>query len=89
MSENCLSKRPELNIRNIDQETVIVDKETGEVHQLNPTASYIWDQFDGATTIEQITSKLANEFNIDENQAALDVNAVVDQLKELKLLIMQ
>lgn len=88
MPENCLSKRPELNIRTIDQETVIVDKNTGEVHQLNPTASYIWDQFDGVTTIDQVTSKLANEFNIDENQAKVDVNSVVDQLKELKLLIM-
>jgi len=87
MHKTFLSKRPELNIRNIDQETVIVDKKTGEVHQLNPTASYIWDQFDGATTIDQIASKLANEFNIDESQAALDVNSIVGQLKELKLLI--
>jgi len=87
MSEKMLSKRPELNIRNVDQETVIVDKNTGEVHQLNPTASYIWDQFDGSTTIDRVITSLSNEFNIDADQASVDVNTVVRQLQELKLLI--
>lgn len=87
MSEIILIQRPDLNVRNIDQETVIVDKDSGEVHQLNPTASYIWDHFDGNTSIEQVKESLSRDFEIDLAQASTDVNTVVEQLKTLNLLI--
>ena len=45
MPEMHLCQRSEINVREVDDETVIVDKVTGEVHQLNSTASYIWEQF--------------------------------------------
>jgi hypothetical protein len=82
-----LIKRPELNVRTVDQEIVIVDKDSGEVHQLNPTASYIWDLFDGNTSIDQVKELVASDFNIDLDQASADVVAVVEQLKGLKLLV--
>lgn len=87
MSEIMLIKRADLNIRTVDQEIVIVDKDSGEVHQLNPTASYIWELFDGHTTIEQVKESVANDFNIDRTQASADVAAVVEQLKTLNLLV--
>jgi len=87
MCEKSFVKRPGLNIRNVDQETVIVDKETGEVHQLNPTASFIWDQFNEGVTVAQVASTLIAEFGISEQQSESDVNAVVEQLISLKLLI--
>lgn len=82
-----LIKRPELNVRTVDQEIVIVDKDSGEVHQLNPTASYIWDLFDGNTSIDQVKELVASDFKIDLDQASADVASVVDQLKRLNLLV--
>jgi methyltransferase-like protein len=87
MSEIILIKRPELNVRTVDQEIVIVDTDSGEVHQLNPTASYIWDLFDGNTSIDRVTELVASDFNIDLERASVDVVAVVEQLKTLNLLV--
>ncbi|NOY67527.1 MAG: PqqD family protein, partial [Gammaproteobacteria bacterium] len=49
MTEVMLIKRSDLSVRIVDNEAVIVDKDSGDVHQLNPTANYIWDCFDGHT----------------------------------------
>ncbi len=87
MAEAMLIKRPDLSVRTVDQEIVILDKETGEVHQLNQTASYIWDLFDGYTTVEQVKESLARDYDIDLAQASADVVAVVEQLKHLNLLV--
>ena len=87
MSEKMLIKRPELNIRTVDQEIVIVDTDSGEVHQLNPTASYIWDLFDGNTSIEQAKELVSKDFDIDKEQASNDVIVIVEQLKTLNLLV--
>jgi methyltransferase-like protein len=87
MSEKMLIKRADLNIRTVDQEIVIVDKDSGEVHQLNQTASYIWKLFDGNTSIDQAKELVANDFNIGLEQASADVVAVVEQLKSLNLLV--
>lgn len=76
-------------MQTVDQETVIVELSSDEVHQLNITASYIWEQFDGTDTLDQVRELVVRNFEIDIKQASADVNAVVEQLTSLSLLVIR
>jgi hypothetical protein len=85
--ENCFPKRrSDLYTRVIDGETVVLDRKGSLIHQLNQTASYIWDRCDGKSARAEIASQLAEEFDIDPETVARDVAGIVGQLQSLNLL---
>jgi Coenzyme PQQ synthesis protein D (PqqD) len=81
-----LKRRPDLNFRAVDHETVILDRASGLIHQLNSTASYLWDQCDGSSTTESIVEGFAQAFEIDSARAERDVIKVLNEMKQLNLL---
>lgn len=82
----CPKRRTDLIVRVMDGETVILDRQKSLVHQLNQTASYIWQQCDGTATVETIAARLAAAFAVDAETAARDTGAVIHQLRQLQLL---
>jgi hypothetical protein len=80
------SRRLDLTIRELDGEMVILDRHAGLVHQLNRTASCIWEACDGSATPAELAEVVARSFDVDVNTAADDVAAVVAQLLKLSLL---
>ena len=72
--------------RTVNDEVVILNRETEQVHRLNVTASYIWDLCDGATTPDQIAARMAEVFDGTEHQMIADVHATIAQLRELGLI---
>jgi hypothetical protein len=70
----------------VNDEVVILNRETEQVHRLNVTASYIWDLCDGANTPEQIAAQMAAVFDRTEHQMIGDVRATIAQLRELGLI---
>jgi Coenzyme PQQ synthesis protein D (PqqD) len=79
-------RRPDLTMREIDGEVLILDRRAGRIHQLNRTASYIWDRCDGAVTVDEIARDLVRVFDVDPGRASADVAATVAQLHERSLL---
>jgi hypothetical protein len=73
-------------MRIVEGETVILDRPGGLIHQLNRTASYIWDRCDGQSTLVEIGQQLVEAFDVDAKTAADDVAAIVGQLRRLNLL---
>lgn len=86
MNSDYFFVRAGLNVRIIDDEAVIVDKESGDVHQLNSTASFIWQQFDGKTSTETIIDAVVEHFDVPAEVAERDVNAVISNFRDLNLL---
>ena len=78
-------KRPDLNERTSEGETLILDRVNGLIHHLNSTASYIWKQCDGAST-QVIAEQLAQAFHIDAARAEKDVVALLSELSKVNLL---
>ena len=72
--------------RTVNDEVVILNRQTEQVHRLNVTASYIWDLCDGANTPDQIASKMAAVFDRTEHQMIGDVHTTIAQLRELGLI---
>jgi len=75
-----------MSVRAVGNETVVLDRQGELVHQLNQTASYIWDRCDGKSTVPGITNQLAEAFSVDPETAQKDGAVIVSQLQKLNLL---
>lgn len=81
-----LSVRANLSTQEIDGELVIADKDNGQIHQLNPVASVIWQHIKSGLDVNAIVEQLVQFYGIDEATAKADLDKVLGQFKELKLL---
>jgi len=80
------TRRPDLLTRVIDGEVVILDQAAGKVHQLNATASCIWERCDGANSVADITAYVADCFDISVDAVSRDVATTLIELEQLGLL---
>jgi Coenzyme PQQ synthesis protein D (PqqD) len=79
-------RRSDLNYRTIDGETLILNRKDGRLHQLNPTASFIWDCCDGNSNIVEIIDRLAGAYEVDSGRARKDVEQTLSKLQNSNLL---
>ena len=80
-------RRSDVVVREIEGETLVLDGLSGKVHQLNPTAGFIWACCDGKSSVIDITSRLAAEYNVLAASVAPDVAKTIGDFQELGLLI--
>ncbi len=75
-----------LNVRNIDGETVILNRATDQIHTLNSTASLIWDMIEKQSDIDAIIEKLTDSYSINADVAASDLNLILQEFAKLELI---
>jgi hypothetical protein len=83
---NSPRRRSDLNVRLVQGETVILDRKADRIHQLNQTASFIWERCDGRSTPHEIADRLVEAFQVDADTATASVAAALQQLGQLGLL---
>lgn len=79
------TQRSDLTVREVEGETLVFDRRSGKIHQLNRTASYIWGYCNGATSIADITKLFAAEFGVAGALVEQDVANAVAKFRELGL----
>ena len=79
-------RRVDVKVRMVDGEVVVLDRQSDLIHQLNHTASYIWDRCDGQSTVAEIANQLAAAFHVDAHTAVQDAVTTISQLHSLGLL---
>jgi len=79
-------RRPDVSIREVEGDTVVLDRATEQIHRLNATASFIWHRCDGRRTVRDIADELAGSFDIDPEPANEAVLGALRQLDQLGLL---
>ena len=79
-------RRPDLIFKTIEGETVILNREKGVIHQLNQTATIIWDSCDGKHAIDDMVDRLAMVLEIDSTKCRKDVVRALADLRNLDLL---
>ena len=83
----ALRKRVDaLTVREFGDEFVLLDTGTNRIHQFNRTASHIWRRCDRAS-VESIAAELAQEYDVDEEEALSDVVRTLDTFRSLKLVV--
>lgn len=68
------------------EETVILDERSELYLATNSTGSVLWAALKDGTTQDTLAELLVQRFGIGRNQANQDVQAFIDQLKELDLI---
>jgi hypothetical protein len=82
---------PNIVFRNIAGEMILVPirnnvSDMAKVFTLNETGARIWELFDGTRTLAQIHQQMAAEFDVNPEQAELDLLALVSGLLEIEAL---
>jgi hypothetical protein len=72
-------------VREVDSELLLLDTEADRIHQLNRTASFIWQRCDGDQSADEIAQMIATEFAVDSKTAMRDVVDTLGKLQALNL----
>lgn len=84
---NHLKLRGEgLSWREIDDEVVALDMETATYLSANASGRLLWRALAAGATREELVSCLVDEFEIDAERAAADVDTFIAELSERGLL---
>lgn len=80
-------RRADLTIREVDGEVIVLNHRLGEIHQLNATASFVWNLCDGQKSVEDIISLVAREYGGSAVEVDMDIRRVIVQFLEKELLV--
>ena len=73
-------KRGDLTVQAVEEETLLLDVTGNAIHQLNPSASLIWENCDGTNTADHLLTILLEHYDIDADTARGDVRNILEQL---------
>ena len=79
-------RRPDVQARSLDGEVLVLDRVRELIHQLNPTAAFVWMRCTGDRSTVEIARELADIFDVAPEIAARDVEATVAQFHALQLM---
>jgi len=87
MIDNAFIPQPRTDIvlQDVDGESLILDNNENLIHQLNDTATFIWQYCNGKNTVSDIVSLLVGHYNISEEDAVCDVTETIENFKGLNL----
>lgn len=68
--------------------TVILDtRESRKFHEFDEVATFLWDALDRAKNSAELVKVLMDDYDVDSDQAGLDVAKFLEDLKRKKLLL--
>lgn len=78
--------REDIVFREVEDEAVILDPESGSMHSLTKTAALIWKMCDGRHSLEDIVRKVLEMFEAEPSEVRRDVEGTIRRFAELGLL---
>jgi hypothetical protein len=79
-------KPSELEWREVDGEVIVLEAERSLYMAANPAAALLWQLLADGATRERLCAALVGAYGIDEGLAARDVDAFLEQARELRVL---
>lgn len=76
-----------LTIRPVGDELLLLDTDAQRIHQLNATASFIWQCCGKTASADEIAGLVATEYVVEQHIALRDVAETLDRLRELNLIV--
>ena len=74
-------------VRHVDQELLLLDTDSNQIHQLNQTARFVWQHCDQDHSSEEMARLLAAAFEVEYDVALRDVVQTLEKLRELHLIV--
>lgn len=87
MKEAMRCRQASVTARAIGDDLLLLNTQTHRIHQLNPTASFIWRCCERSSSAEEIAKMMSGSFAVEEHKALQDVVETLDRLRELELVV--
>ena len=81
-----LKRRKCVQSRLVEGEMIVLDREHDLIHQLNKTATFIWEHCDGQQSAADIANSVCENFDFDEATAIKEVLETLERLQNLRLI---
>jgi hypothetical protein len=76
----------DVTVQQVGDESLVLDLDSGQIHQLNETAAWILTRCNGESTLESIVREFADRFSVDTETAASDVAKTIEQLMQVNVI---
>lgn len=87
MTKGLPKKKNNIDMRKLGNECLLYEQETGKVHHMNSTATFIWEKCDGCSTKEELLAELKRGFNnTDPDCLENDLNSTLECFMDLRLM---
>jgi len=80
MSSTCWSRDRDLPFQRMDDEAIVINPQTREVHLLNGTAARIWELLETPLSVAELCGELGKEFEAEPAALRREVEAFVADL---------
>lgn len=80
MSKYKISKKAVYKL--VDDKVFLLDYKTATIHELNDSASYIWNSLTNKSSKNQILKSMLKEFDVDESIAKSDIDDFITEYSE-------
>ena len=87
MEDKTFHRSESITSRDVEDEMLLVDTQNMQVHQLNRTASLVWEKCDGMHTVGDIIASVISEYDVKPEVAKQEVVSLIAQLQDLKLIM--
>ena len=77
----ALHQNSDVIAKRLDQTSVLVHIPTNRIFELNETGSRVWEMIGERLNADQIVQRLADEYHVEEGQAAGEVNELLTRLR--------
>ncbi|HEY6477862.1 MAG TPA: HPr-rel-A system PqqD family peptide chaperone [Polyangia bacterium] len=77
---------PGLPFQTLEEETIVVDPKTREVHLLNDTAARVWELLASAQSVDALTAALGEEYDAPADELRAGVEELLHGLRDKGLL---
>jgi PqqD family protein of HPr-rel-A system len=71
----------------LNDELVMMDIRKGKYFSLNPVATRIWDLLDQPLTMEELCTRLTDEYDVEPGQCREEVREYLEEMSKLGLVI--
>jgi hypothetical protein len=78
----ALHQNSDVIAKRLDQTSVLVHIPTNRIFELNQTGTRVWEMIGERLNADQIVQRLADEYDVEEGQAAGEVNELLTRLRD-------
>ena len=79
-------RRERVLVERVDEETVLLDVDSGSYFALNDVGARIWELCDGERSVDDIVATITAEYDVDTGTARADVAELLSTLAGEQLL---
>ncbi|HSV89009.1 MAG TPA: PqqD family protein [Bacteroidales bacterium] len=87
MHKKTYLRNPEPITGSLHDHLVMLDIQKGKYFSLNPVAARIWEILENPHTLEEVCSKLLDEYDVSQEQCQQEVEEYLLEMKNLELVL--